>query len=276
MVSVTDAHVHVVSSDLERFPLHLGGFGRDWWTDRPVDTAHVTADLDAAGVERAVIVQAVGPYGNDNRYAQAAVARSAGRFALVAAIDTDGADPARELASLAQGGDVAGVRVAAFTGDAPWLRDDRGTEIWRAAAAHGVNLVVACLAHHLADVANIARRFPEVTVALDHCGFPDLAGGPPYPRATPLFDLAEIATIHLKVTTIVLRDAGDDAGTLVAQLVDRFGADRVCWGSDHPQTFEVSYPEMTQLAFDATAALDADARAAVLDTTARRLWFGSR
>src|SRR3954453_9315399 len=113
MVSVTDAHVHVVSSDTERYPLRLGGFDRDWWTGRSIDAPHVTRDLDAAGVERAVIVQAVGPYSNDNRYARDAVANSGGRFALVAAIDADGDDPTSELEALATGGGVAGVRVAA-------------------------------------------------------------------------------------------------------------------------------------------------------------------
>src|SRR5690349_2654223 len=126
MVSVTDAHVHVVSSDTDRFPLRPGNFGRDWWTGRPVDAAQVTRDLDAAEVQRAVIVQAVGPYGNDNRYAREAVATSDGRFALVVAIDTDADDPAAELTALVAAGGVAGVRVAAFAGDAPWFTDGRG------------------------------------------------------------------------------------------------------------------------------------------------------
>jgi predicted TIM-barrel fold metal-dependent hydrolase len=277
MISVTDAHVHVVAKDTDRFPLRPGDFGRDWWTGRPVDAEHVTRDLDAAGVDRAVIVQAVGPYGNDNRYAHEVVAASGGRFALVVAIDTDADDPAAELATLVAGGSVAGVRVAAFAGDAPWMADGRGAAIWDAAADCGTNLVVACLARHVPAVADLVRRRPEVAVVLDHCAFPDLEGGPPYHRAAPLLDLADLDAVHLKVTTIVLRaaEAAGGAGTLVATLVDIFGVDRVCWGSDHPQTFEIPYARMVQLAFDATAALDAGARAAVLDTTARGLWFGN-
>src|SRR4051812_48424108 len=130
MISVTDSHVHVVSSDTDRFPLRPGGFGRDWWTGRPVDEDQVAADLDAAGVARAVVVQAVGPYGNDNRYARDVVARRGDRFSLVVAIDTDGPDPATELSTLVAEGGVAAVRVAAFHGDAPWLTDGRGEGIW--------------------------------------------------------------------------------------------------------------------------------------------------
>lgn len=278
MVSVTDAHVHVVASDTDRFPLRPGDFGRDWWTGRPVDAAQVGRDLEFAGVERAVMVQAVGPYGNDNRYAQEVVAASAGRYALVVAIDTDGDDPAAELARLVDEGPVAGVRIAAFAGDAPWLTDGRGAAIWDAAAGCGINLVVACLAPHVPSLAELVRRRPDVTVALDHCAFPDLAGGPPYERAASLFDLCELSAVHLKVTTIGLREAerAGGAAAFVTSLVDAFGADRICWGSDHPQTYEVPYAHMVQLAMEATHSLDAAARAAVLDTTARRLWFGSR
>jgi len=277
MISVTDAHVHVVSSDTDRFPLRPGNFGRDWWTGRPVDAAQVTGDLDAAGVERAVIVQAVGPYGNDNRYAREAVEASDGRFALVVAIDTDADDPAAELTALVAAGGVAGVRAAAFAGAAPWLTDGRGAAIWDAAADCGTNLVVACLAPHVPAVADLVHRCPDVTVALDHCAFPDLDGGPPYDRAASLLELAGADAIHLKVSTIVLRDAegAGGAAALVTTLVDVFGAHRVCWGSDHPQTFELGYSQMVQLASEATAALDAEDRDAVLDTTARRLWFGS-
>jgi predicted TIM-barrel fold metal-dependent hydrolase len=275
MVSVTDAHVHVVSSEVSRFPLQPGSFGRDWWTGRTIDAEHVSHDLDAAAVARAVMVQAVGPYGNDNRYAQEVVAQSGGRFALVAALDSDGPDPAEELAKLARSDNVAGVRVAAFAGDAPWLTDGRGAAVWDAAADCGTNLVVACLAHHLAGVAHLVAARPDVVVALDHCAFPDLDGGPPFRRAAPLLELAALPSIHLKLTTIGLRDARDHGGAraLVTHLVDAFGAERVCWGSDHPQTYEVPYPDMVDLALDATAELEADARAAVLDGTAQRLWF---
>ena len=278
MVSVTDAHVHVVSRDTARFPLQPGGPGRDWWTDRAVDAPAITADLDAAGVDRAVIVQAVGPYRNDNRYAQRVVEASGGRFALVVAINPDDVDPATELATLAAAGGVAGVRVAAFTDDAAWMNDGRGPAIWAAAAEHRVNLVVACMAHHLPRVAELVRTGPEVAVALDHCAFPDLDGGPPYDRAALLLELASLPAVHLKVTTITLGAAEANGGTrpLIARLVDAFGAARVCWGSDHPQTYEVPYEQMVQLALDATADLDAVARAAVLDTTARALWFGGR
>jgi predicted TIM-barrel fold metal-dependent hydrolase len=278
MLSVTDAHVHVVSSDTDRFPLRPSDFGRDWWTGREVDAVHIRRDLDAARIDRAVIVQALGPYGNDNRYAHQVVADAEGRFALVAAINADSDDPAAELAALTGCPDVAGVRIAAFGPEASWLTDGRGAAIWDAAAERGANLVVTCVAHHLPAVAQLASAQSDVVVALDHCAFPDLTGGPPYRCAPRLFELAQLPAINLKLTTTVLRHAARAGGerALVARLVDVFGAGRVCWGSDHPQTFELDYQQMVQLALRATAELDPDSRAAVLNTTALALWFGDR
>lgn len=278
MVSVTDAHLHVVSADTDRYPLQPGGLGRDWWTGRSVDAEQIRRDLDHAGVGRGVIVQAVGPYRNDNRYARAAVLGDRDRFALVGAIDATGPDPGAELATLVGAGDVAGVRVFAAGGDATWLTDGRAVAVWDVAARNGVSIVAALFADHLDALAALVAERPGVVVALDHLAFPDLSGGPPYRQAGPLLALAALPAVHLKVTTISLLAARHAGGSraLVEQLVEGFGADRVAWGSDHPQSYEIPYPDMVQLAIDACAGLDATSRDAVLGGTAARLWFGGR
>ena len=244
MVSVIDAHLHVVSADTDRYPMQPGGFGRDWWTGRSVDAEQVGRDLDGAGVDRGVIVQAVGPYRNDNRYARAAVARDPKRFTLVkGAIDATGADPGGlELATLAEeeaSQQQAGVRGRQTT----WLterprRGDLGSRL-----RHRDYKSTTLFPDHLDALAALVSRWPDVVVTLDHLSFPDLTGGPPYRDAGPLFALAALPAVHLKVTTISLLAAHDTGGSraLVERLVERFGADRVAWGSDHPQSFEIPY-----------------------------------
>ena len=62
-----------------------------------------------------------------------------------------------------------------------------------------------------------------------------------------------------------------------SDLVERFGADRLAWGSDHPQSYELPYPEMVAARAEGRGAgLQPNARTAVLGGTARRLWFGER
>jgi L-fuconolactonase len=273
--ALTDAHVHVVSDDVSAFPLRSGGPGRDWWTGRAVDGGAVVGDLDAAGVARAVVVQAVGAYGSDNRYARSVVDAQPERLAFVPAVDLASADPAADLALLTEEGPVAGVRLFGIGVDGSWLGDGRGRAIWDLAAASGITLVPTVFPGDLPALRALAGQVPDAWVALDHCGFPDLRSGPPYRDAFELFALAHFPSIHLKVTSVVLRLATTHGGAtaLAERLLASFGPDRLCWGSDNPQTFELSYPEMLALACDALRTADADARRSVLDGTARRLFW---
>ncbi len=244
-----------------------------------MDGDAVLGDMAEAGVGRAVLVQAIGAYGNDNRYARSVVDAHPGQFVLVPAIDTDGHDPAAEVLALVAQGSVAGIRLFGVHTEPAWLSDGRGRAVWEVAADCGVTVVPTLFPGHLEALATLVTQVPDATVALDHCAFPDLRSGPPYPDATPLFALADCPPVHLKVTSIVLRNAADHGGaTLFAErLVDCFGADRLCWGSDHPQTFELSYTEMVALAHDALHTVDAAAQRSILDLTTRRLfWRGER
>src|SRR3954471_24858361 len=161
MVSVIDAHLHVVSADTDRYPQRPGGFGRDWWTGRSVDVGQIGRDLDANGVDRGVIVQAVGPYRNDNTYARAAVSGNPSRFALVAAIDAGGADPGTELAAVVDAGPVAAVRVFAAAGAATWRAAGGGPAWGGAGSRTGTPLVAALFPDHLDALASLVDARPD-------------------------------------------------------------------------------------------------------------------
>ena len=67
-------------------------------------------------------------------------------------------------------------------------------------------------------------------------------------------------------------DAGGDARDLVDRLVDTFGAERLVWGSDYPQTHDRPYAGLVDLGCTrARASSDAD-RDLVLHANALRLW----
>jgi predicted TIM-barrel fold metal-dependent hydrolase len=70
----------------------------------------------------------------------------------------------------------------------------------------------------------------------------------------------------------VLEGAGGYAPAFVEALAERFGADRLVWGSDYPQTHDRSYAELLALGRDACAGLPADDQAGVLGENALRLW----
>ncbi len=197
------------------------------------------------------------------------------QLAFVPAIDPDGDDPAAEMTALMAEGSVAGVRLFGVHTDPTWLTDGRGRAAWELAGECDITVVPTVFPEHLAALRTLVTQMPDVRVAIDHCAFPDLRSGPPYPGSSALLALAECPSIHLKITSIVLRDAALHGGStaFVEQLVESFGADRLCWGSDHPQTMELLYPEMLELARDAVHTIDAAAQRSILDRTARELFW---
>jgi predicted TIM-barrel fold metal-dependent hydrolase len=274
---VVDAHTHVACGDDPRFPFRPTGVGSGWASEG--GSAHaLLGEMDAGGVARAVVVQAVGVYGYDARCAARAVAEHPARFAFVAAVDLASPDPARDLVAAVAGAEVRPVAVRLFgvgVDGAAALHDARATEIWRAAAELSVGLVTCTFAADLDAVAVAAEAEPGVAVAVDHCGFPDRDGADGW---AALDRLAAVASVSLKVTSYVLeaaeRDDGDPAAA-VERLGSAFGADRLCWGSDHPQDLTRSYPGKRALAEHATRDLDAAARRSFFGELAARLWFAA-
>jgi predicted TIM-barrel fold metal-dependent hydrolase len=153
-----------------------------------------------------------------------------------------------------------------------WFDGDAGVALWDTAVDLDLRIVATLLAPDLPRLSTMLARHPGVPVVLDHCGFPDLRDGPSFPGLTPVLALSAHPGLHLKVTSHVLEAAGAHAPALVERLVTTFGAERVVWGSDYPQTHDRSYAELVALGRDACARLAESDRARVLGGNALRLW----
>lgn len=282
---IVDSHTHVVSSDERRYPLVPFGLDQGvgaerkqaaWFRDVPVTGEGLLALMDEASVGAALLVQGVGAYSYDNAYTVDAARAHPRRFASVVCVDplADGA-PAT-LRTLVEERGARGVRLFTVTNpESTWLDEDAGFAVWAEARRLRIPVVVTILSRQIAKLANALRRFDDVPVALDHCGFPDLRGGPPYERAAALADLAAFPNLHLKVTTHVLRLAEKDpAGPapFVEHVAALFGAHRLLWGSDFSQTHDRSYADMVALAQRASAGLGAKDQGRFLGGTALELW----
>jgi L-fuconolactonase len=226
------------------------------------------------------VVQAVGVYGHDCRCAAASVAEAPDQLAFVGSVDLDGPDPVGAVARLATlGPRLAGVRLFGVAGDreAPpaWLVDGRVDAVVEAAGELGAVVVPCLFPVALPALAEVAGAHPQVPMALDHCGFPDLDARGPW---NAFAAVAEVPSVACKVTSYVLeaaeRDDGDPAPTL-ERLVEQVGADRLCWGSDHPQDQRHPYAGKVALLERAARHLDGATRHAVTDGTARRLFLPS-
>jgi L-fuconolactonase len=274
---IVDTHVHVVAPDNVRYPLRPSGVGSQWFREHPVSAEEYAAAAVAAGVDRAVLVQPHGAYGSDNSYVLDAVGVAPERFVSVVIVDPDDSAAPLILRRLAAVPGCRGVRLFGIGPTAPaWFDGAPGAALWDVAARLDLPIVATLLAPELPRLRAMLSRFPEVPVVLDHCGFPDLRGGPQFRHASPLFELAAFPALYLKVTSHVLEAADGStpggAAALVERLAAVFGAERLVWGSDYPQTHDRTYAELVDLGRASCAALSESDRDGVLGGNALRLW----
>ena len=266
LTGMIDAHLHVVDPATSG-PDRSGHPDGAWWDAIDASPTAVARRLAEAEVRGGVLVQAFGAHGIDHTAAAAATAELGSDWRFVAAIDGV-VDVASHVDSVQAAG-AAGLRLFSIPApETPWLDADRGHEIVARCAARSIVPVVCCLQDELASVAALARAHPDVEFALDHIGFVGIGAD-----ETGLAPIAALPNVVLKLSTGVFDHSAFDPAATVRRLLDLVGADRLAWGSDHPQVRDRNYATLAALARDAVDELPDAQRAAVLEGTTARLWF---
>jgi L-fuconolactonase len=274
MSVVIDTHTHAISPDTARYPLApVGGHQSEWSAKRPVSFEGLLTSLDEAGIDRAVVVQASTVYGNDNSYVVDAVRAHPDRFAGVFSIDVLANDAVTHMQRWLDAG-LSGLRLfttgSTMPGQAGWLDDERSFPVWEYAERHDVSICLQMTAQGIPALLNMLGRFPKIRVLLDHLARPELAGGPPYEAAAPLFSLASHEGVYLKLTNRTIAEASRGAstpGAFFPLVLDAFGAHRIAWGSNFPAA-EGALPRLLEEARESLSMLPADAQAAIFGGTA--------
>jgi L-fuconolactonase len=280
MFEIVDTHTHALSADAERYPLApLGGHQSEWSAKRPVDYPGLLAQMDKAGIAKAVVVQASTMYGHDNRYVVDAVRAHPDRFRGVFSIDVLAPDALSQLQRWLDAG-LDGLRLfttgTTMPGQADWLDDERSFPVWDYAQQHGVSICLQMTAAGIPALVHMLELFPQSRVLLDHLARPELAGGPPYTSAAALFGLAAYPGVHLKLTNRTIHEAARGASTPAAffpRVIEAFGARRIAWGSNFP----AAEGTLSALLEEARGALDGIAetdKAWIFGDTARAIYPG--
>ena len=273
-----DIHPHIISEDTAKYPRSpLFGVQSDWSKERPVTPEGLIAAMDEAGVEKAAIVQSSTCYGFDNSYVVDSVALFPSRFTGVGSVDMLQPDAPERIRDWVQRG-ISGLRL--FTGgstqafDPSTLDDRRSFPTWELCSELGLSMCIQTDPVGLAQVAGLAKRFPQVNIILDHLGRPDVTDGPPYKRASSLFGLAPFENIFLKLTPRIFGDVrkGEaSAETFFPRLVEAFGSSRLAWGSNFPAS-EKRMKDNLVVAQNCLACLSAGDQSWIFAKTAQRLY----
>lgn len=260
-----DTHTHVVADERARYPLNPRKLSGEWYLEAPHTAEQLMGYMDEAGVAQAVLVQAVGAYSYDNDYAADSAAAYPERFASACCIDPAAVDAVATFRTWIRQRGMHGIRMFSVSPTSQ-LDDPRTFPVWQEAVELGVHVIATILRPQLPALERVLRRYPELRVSLDHCGFPD----PSHPE--PLFELAARDNLYCKVSSVVLDSMAEEAPAFVERLVSHFGAERVMWGSDFSQTHDRSYPELVALGRRAFAGLSESQQRQCFVTTPLSLW----
>jgi len=262
-----DAHLHVVDGATSG-PDRTGHPDGAWWEVLDASPAAIAGRLAGAQVDRGVLVQAVGAHGFDNTFALESAAALGDGWRVVVAVGADEPAPLDMIDQAAAAG-ATGVRLFSVPQpEVSWLDADRGREIATRCRDLGITPVICCLAEELGAATRLVAAVPDVEFAIDHAGFVSIGGD-----EGDLGGLIAHDNVVLKLSTGAFDDSALDPAGTVARLLDLVGAERIVWGSDHPQIRDRDYATLVELARTSVEALPDATRAAILEGTAARLWF---
>ncbi len=271
---IIDCHTHVVSPDHERYPLNPRELSGQWYLTGPASAEDLAKEMADSGVDRAILVQGVGAYTYDNRYAADAARARPDLFVSACAIDVLADDALTVFESWIRESGMQGVRLFALSREGPsFLTQESTFPLWHRARELSAHIIVTILPHQLGELESVLKRFPETPISLDHCGFATKESH----FREQLFALAAYPNLNLKISTHNIDDAIKSEGSaqpMAHELVRHFGAERLMWGSDFCQTHDRPYARLVDLALDAFGGLSESDREACLSGTALRLWPG--
>jgi len=294
MPKLFDTHCHFYSDDVAKYPLNSTGarYGAERMTAKvmaaPMTPKVVFAFWDKVGVEMGTGVQYNSTYGTDNTYLLDVCKENPKRALPVVILSpTDAATP-DTLRKWAKGNRLAGVRYSASpnaTGDAAFFTPE-AQNMWAAANELGISVVLMILGNNtgpaLKKVAEHADKYPNVKIALDHVAFlhperlPDTFGMLP-----EHMELAAHKNIYYKFTSFLVSEMEGYAKTankpmadlkpMLEHLVGVYGADHMCWGSDHGNV-EVDDVAYAQRFVDACSGMSKKDQASFFYDTAKAVF----
>ena len=255
-----DCHAHVFEKALQ------WTVPRRYEPDYNATLDHYIEHLDTNHIEQGVLVQP-SFLGSDNSYLVGALGREPRRLKGVAVLTPDATDI--ELHRLHAHG-VTGVRLNLVDAPLPNLRSASWAALWPRLSNLGWHVELHGSARHLASLIEPLLE-AGLPVVVDHFGRPDPALGVEDPGFESLLGFGTSRQVWVKVSAAYrcAQPASRFARVGIHKLLERFGSDRLMWGSDWPHTqFEQTTTYDDALAIVEQAALDQATLDALVRSTA--------
>ena len=240
----------------------------------------MVAEMDAAGVDGAILVSAFAMYRYDASYALEVHKRHAGRFAVVTPVNP--ADPAvaEIIADWKRTPGGVGVRMLLARSGLATDPADPGLNRVLATAARLSLPVNLHIAGRLDQGIELIRRNPDTQIIVDHLGLVQ-PHEPPVP-AEPWAELPKVLTLAAH-KNVAMKISGactlsrepypyDDIWDPVCRMIDAFGIDRCLWGTDWTRAVNLLTFKQGVDAFRATNRISDSDKAKLMGANTARLY----
>jgi L-fuconolactonase len=240
---VTDSQVHVWAPPSPQRPWAEGGETYAEGVDNlssaervPMSPEALLAEMDAAGVDRAVLVPPTFA-GDNNDFALDGARRWPDRFVVMGRLALDDPASREQVPRWRDDKGLVGFRLTFHWGkQKSWLFDGTADWFWPAVEEAGLP-VMLFVPHALDRVAGIARRHPALRLIIDHFGLPLEARDEDIPGVVDeLVTLAGLPNVAVKASALPSYTRGTYPFRVlhepIRRVVDAFGPQRVFWGSE--------------------------------------------
>jgi L-fuconolactonase len=274
-----DAHHHLWRLD-QPAPFNYA------WLDAPQNAAirrdflpeHLAPHLQAAGVERSILVQTQHNLA-ENRWALALAERHDFVAGVVGWVDLASDACEAELLEFKDHPKFVGVRhvVQDEPDDDFIVRPDvlRGLKVLE---KHGVPFDLLFYVKHLHHVPNLVRQLPELPMVIDHLSKPHIKDKRLDDWLPHFQAAAKFPTVYCKLSGMVTEAdwqhwTADDLKPYVQTALELFGPERLMFGSDWPVCeLAGSYERVLAALNEALGPISPAERQAIFGTTAQRFY----
>ncbi|TAM27753.1 MAG: amidohydrolase [Rhodanobacter sp.] len=242
----------------------------------PADLCHLR---EAAGVQFSVLVQAA-PNEDETRYLFELAQRDKAVLGVVGWVDLEAEDACARIDAMVRDGNglLCGLRpMAQDIPDPDWLARPTLDRAFDCMQDHGLAFDALVTMAQLPALYRRLQRQPTLRAVLDHAGKPPIAHGDITPWNRWIDKLAQQPQLHCKLSGLLtLLEPGMHEQAIepcVKGLFERFGANRLMWGSDWPVlTTHADYGHWLELARSLTERFAPNRQTDVFGANAARFY----
>jgi len=262
-----DAHIHLWSSNIEKYPL------AENLTAEDLDPSNFTPDMyldhaKSSDINRVIIVQ-TGYHQFDNSYAIDAVKYRPDTFRVIGIVDENKENVREDMEMLLPLG-ITGFRIGAEYDGPQWDR------LFKAAAITGQAMCPITHPEGAPNILAMAAKHPDTTVVIDHM----TRIGELHPindeHIAQLEKIAALPNTYVKISRLHALGEGpphNDLIPLIQRIINAFGLERCMWGSDSPyQVYKETLEDSLSVVRDKLGLSNSD-RDQILKGTAEHLFW---